>query len=172
MTPDITFPLGRILQKKLASRRRPVSTSASSAWASSTACSSPTRRSGRLRQDGAARRRGDPRRVHAVQRGELGLLVRPHGDEADSEEFAWNTRFRDRIVLFGDGGAAVVLKAAEGDGRGVIDSILRTDGNEYERLIVPGVGFKHRPYVDAAQIQRGDHVPIVEDARCSSSPPR
>jgi 3-oxoacyl-[acyl-carrier-protein] synthase-3 len=78
------------------------------------------------------------------------------------EERARNTGYRDRIVLFGDAGGAVVIKAAEADGRGVIDSILRTDGTEYDKLIVPGVGFKHRPYVDVAQIERGDHIPIVE----------
>jgi 3-oxoacyl-[acyl-carrier-protein] synthase-3 len=78
------------------------------------------------------------------------------------EEYAWNTRFRDRTVLFGDAGAAVVLKAQAANGRGVIDTILRTDGREYDKLFVPGVGFKHRPYVDVAQIERGDHVPIVE----------
>jgi 3-oxoacyl-[acyl-carrier-protein] synthase-3 len=78
------------------------------------------------------------------------------------EEYAWNTRFRDRTVLFGDAGAAVVLKATEAAGPGVIDTILRTDGTEYDKLIVPGVGFKHRPYVDAGQIQRGEHIPIVE----------
>jgi 3-oxoacyl-[acyl-carrier-protein] synthase-3 len=79
------------------------------------------------------------------------------------EEFARNTSYRDRIVLFGDAGGAAVLKATEAaDGRGVIDSILRTDGSEYDKLIVPGVGFKHRPYVDVAQIERGDHIPNVE----------
>ncbi len=78
------------------------------------------------------------------------------------EEFAWNTRFRDRTVLFGDAGGAVVIQAREDGARGVIDSILRTDGTEYDKLIVPGVGSKHRPYVDADQIKRGDHIPIVE----------
>ncbi len=78
------------------------------------------------------------------------------------EEYARNTSYRDRIVLFGDAGGAVVIKATADGERGVIDSLLKTDGREYDKLIVPGVGFKHRPYVDAAQIQRGDHIPIVE----------
>ena len=34
------------------------------------------------------------------------------------EEFAWNTKFRHLIVLFGDAGAAVVVKASSEDGRG------------------------------------------------------
>jgi len=79
------------------------------------------------------------------------------------EEYAWNTRFRHLTVLFGDGGAAVVVKAADDDGgRGVLDHALHTDGAEYDKLYVPGTGFKHRPYVDAAQLQRGDHIPSMD----------
>jgi 3-oxoacyl-[acyl-carrier-protein] synthase III len=77
------------------------------------------------------------------------------------EEYEWNTRFRNVTVLFGDGGAAVVIKAEESGDRGVVDCILRTNGSDYERIYVPGAGFKHRPYVDADQIKRGDHIPVM-----------
>lgn len=77
------------------------------------------------------------------------------------EEFEWNTRFRNVTVLFGDAGAAVLLRAEEGDKRGVLDCILRTDGSDYERIHVPGAGFRHRPYVDCEQIKRGDHIPVM-----------
>jgi 3-oxoacyl-[acyl-carrier-protein] synthase III len=77
------------------------------------------------------------------------------------EEYAWNTRFRNVTVLFGDGGAAVVLKAEENGKRGIIDSILHTNGNDYDRIYVPGAGFKHRPYIDTEQIERGDHIPVM-----------
>jgi 3-oxoacyl-[acyl-carrier-protein] synthase III len=76
------------------------------------------------------------------------------------EEFAWNTRFRNVTVLFGDAGAAVVLRAENGD-RGIVDCILRTNGSDYERICVRGAGFKHRPYVDLEQIKRGDHIPFM-----------
>lgn len=78
------------------------------------------------------------------------------------EEFAWNTRFRHLTVLFGDGGAAVVLKAVPEDGRGILDQILKTDGTEYDKLYVPGIGFKHRPYADTEQLRRGDHIPVMD----------
>lgn len=77
------------------------------------------------------------------------------------EEYEWNTRFRNVTVLFGDAGAAVLLKAEDGDNRGILDCILRTDGNDYERIHVPGAGFRHRPYVDCEQIKRGDHIPVM-----------
>jgi 3-oxoacyl-[acyl-carrier-protein] synthase-3 len=77
-------------------------------------------------------------------------------------EYEWNNRFRHLTVLFGDGGAAVVLRAAADGGRGVIDSILRTDGTDYDKLYVPGNGFRHRPYVDHGQFERGDHIPVMD----------
>jgi 3-oxoacyl-[acyl-carrier-protein] synthase-3 len=78
-----------------------------------------------------------------------------------SEEYEWNTRFRNVTVLFGDAGAAVVIKAEEENHRGVLDCILRTNGNDFERIHVPGVGFKRRPYVDSEQIKCGDHIPVM-----------
>jgi 3-oxoacyl-[acyl-carrier-protein] synthase-3 len=77
------------------------------------------------------------------------------------EEFAWNTRFRHLTVLFGDAGAAVVLKAAE-DGRGLLDHILHADGADYQKLYVPGTGFQHRPYTDPGQFERGEHIPVMD----------
>jgi len=79
-----------------------------------------------------------------------------------AEERAWNSRFRHLTVLFGDGAAAVVLQGVEDGERGVLDSILYTDGTDYDRLYVPGAGFKHRPYVDEDQLRRGDHIPVMD----------
>jgi 3-oxoacyl-[acyl-carrier-protein] synthase-3 len=78
------------------------------------------------------------------------------------EEYAWNTRFRHLTVLFGDAAAAVVMRAAPDGERGVIDQILKTDGTDFEKLYVPGTGFKHRPYTDPEQFKRGDHVPTMD----------
>jgi 3-oxoacyl-[acyl-carrier-protein] synthase-3 len=78
------------------------------------------------------------------------------------DEHAWNTRFRHLTVLFGDAGAAVVLRATEEPRRGVVDSLIRTNGSEYERLYVPGTGFKRRPYTDPEQFARGEHIPVMD----------
>ncbi|PYQ52171.1 MAG: 3-oxoacyl-ACP synthase [Acidobacteria bacterium] len=77
------------------------------------------------------------------------------------EEFAWNTRFRHLTVLFGDAASAVVIRAGE-DSRGVVDSLLHTSGADYDKLYVPGTGFKHRPYTDPEQFRRGDHIPVMD----------
>ena len=78
------------------------------------------------------------------------------------EEFDWNSRFRHLVVLFGDAGAAVVLRAAEGGASGVLDHELHGAGADYEKLYVPGTGFKHRPYTDPEQFKRGDHIPVMD----------
>jgi 3-oxoacyl-[acyl-carrier-protein] synthase III len=78
------------------------------------------------------------------------------------EEWEWNSRFRHLVVLFGDAGAAVVLRASEEDGRGVLDHDLHGAGADYEKLYVPGTGFKHRPYTDPEQFRRGDHIPVMD----------
>jgi 3-oxoacyl-[acyl-carrier-protein] synthase-3 len=76
-------------------------------------------------------------------------------------EYAWNSRFRHLVVLFGDAGSAVVLKAKDGE-RGVIAHELHGAGADYDKLYVPGTGSKHRPYTDPEQFRRGDHIPVMD----------
>jgi len=78
------------------------------------------------------------------------------------EEWDWNSRFRHLVVLFGDAGAAVVLRASDDGSRGALDHELHGAGADYEKLYVPGTGFKHRPYTDPEQFRRGDHVPVMD----------
>ncbi len=79
-----------------------------------------------------------------------------------AQEYEWNSRFRHLTVLFGDAGAAVIVKASENGNSGIIDSLLHTDGTDYDKLFVPGVGFRHRPYVDSAQLSKGEHIPVMD----------
>ena len=76
------------------------------------------------------------------------------------EEYDWNTRFRNLTVLFGDAGAAVVIQA-DSDGRGVMDCILHSDGTDFDKIHVPGAGFSRRPYIDVGQIEKGEHIPVM-----------
>jgi 3-oxoacyl-[acyl-carrier-protein] synthase-3 len=78
------------------------------------------------------------------------------------EEWDWNSRFRHLVVLFGDAGSAVVLRASEDADRGVLDHELHGAGADYEKLYVPGTGSRHRPYTDPEQFERGDHIPVMD----------
>ncbi len=77
------------------------------------------------------------------------------------EAYEFNTKIRDRTVLFGDGAGAVVIEASENGDRGFLAAKLFTDGSNLEALYVPGVGFRHRPYVDDDQLQRGEYIPVM-----------
>ncbi len=78
------------------------------------------------------------------------------------DEWDYTTSVRHLAVLFGDGAAALVLRAEEGGDRGVIDQIICADGAAWERLCVPGVGSKYRPYVDEAMLKRGEQFPVMD----------
>lgn len=84
--------------------------------------------------------------------------------EIPADEWQVNTATRHLTVLFGDAAAAVVLKAARvaDGGSGVIDHLLCADGTDAAKLCVPGVGFRHRPYVDAGQVARAEYVPVMD----------
>jgi 3-oxoacyl-[acyl-carrier-protein] synthase-3 len=84
-------------------------------------------------------------------------------DRAITErEYAENTAIRDRTVLFGDGAGAVVMEASESDERGFLSAKLYTDGSNIEALYIKGVGFRHRPFVTADQLERQEYIPSME----------
>ena len=76
------------------------------------------------------------------------------------EKILFNTRFRDRVVLFGDGAGAAVVRRETAD-RGLIDLHLRTDGSMVDKMWVNAGGSKYRPYFSADMHESGDIVPIV-----------
>jgi 3-oxoacyl-[acyl-carrier-protein] synthase-3 len=78
------------------------------------------------------------------------------------EQYAENTSYRDRTVLFGDGAGAVVVEGRDEEGRGFLLSRLFSDGSNIEALYTPGAGFRDRPFVTHAQIDAGLTVPVME----------
>ncbi|HYM60607.1 MAG TPA: 3-oxoacyl-[acyl-carrier-protein] synthase III C-terminal domain-containing protein [Thermoanaerobaculia bacterium] len=82
--------------------------------------------------------------------------------EVTSAERESNTRIRDRSVLFGDGAGAVVIEAIDDNGRGFLGAKLYSNGSSIDPLYVPGVGFRHRPYVTKGQVDNGDPIPLME----------
>ena len=78
------------------------------------------------------------------------------------EEFRFNTRFRDRIVLFGDGAGAFVVAPHEGDTQGILDVIVHSDGEYVDKMWVDGGGSAYRPYFEPSMHESGATVPIVE----------
>ncbi|HUB07531.1 MAG TPA: beta-ketoacyl-ACP synthase III [Myxococcales bacterium] len=88
------------------------------------------------------------------------LFDKPGGKAPTAAQREWNTRFRDRTVLFGDAGAAVVLRASEGEG-GVLGFKLHADGAPFDQLYVPSCGFANRPYTSDVDFKEGRHIPVM-----------
>jgi 3-oxoacyl-[acyl-carrier-protein] synthase III len=80
------------------------------------------------------------------------------------EDFEWNSRFRHLLVLFGDGGGAMVFRRGDaGDGdRGILGAALFGDGNHRDILYVPGGGSQRRPFVSCEMIRRAETVPVMD----------
>jgi 3-oxoacyl-[acyl-carrier-protein] synthase-3 len=79
------------------------------------------------------------------------------------EAHAWGTAHRDRAVIFGDGAGAFVLEAQDAeDGRGFLGFEMRTDGNHWDKLYVPGGGSASFPYFSPAMFAENKTIPVVE----------
>jgi 3-oxoacyl-[acyl-carrier-protein] synthase III len=88
------------------------------------------------------------------------VLGRSDGPISD-EQRRINDETRGWAILFGDGAGAMVLQAGDAD-EGILASTVHTDGEHDELIVVPGLGFTHRPFADAAQIAAGLHLPRMD----------
>jgi len=78
------------------------------------------------------------------------------------EEYEWNTKFRDRAVLFGDGAGALVLQKGDDPKKGLLGTVTHVDGKYTEHLFVDSGGFKYRPYFIAEHQTSGQIVPSMD----------
>jgi 3-oxoacyl-[acyl-carrier-protein] synthase-3 len=78
------------------------------------------------------------------------------------EDFERNTSYRAWSVLFGDGAGAMVIGRGSKDDEGMLGTSLHTDGDSFELIWVPGVGFKSRPYVSTEDFIEDRHLPRMD----------
>ncbi|HWW59939.1 MAG TPA: 3-oxoacyl-[acyl-carrier-protein] synthase III C-terminal domain-containing protein [Thermoanaerobaculia bacterium] len=81
--------------------------------------------------------------------------------EISKEEYEFNTRYRDRTVLFGDGAGAAVVEGSKDGERGFVASRLFTSGANIEALYMK-TGSSQRPWIRPDQIESGDNIPYME----------
>ena len=84
------------------------------------------------------------------------------GEPVGALDFERNTRYRAWSVLFGDGAGAVVVQRGDHSDEGLLATSLHTDGESFELIWVPGVGFKSRPYVSEADLSEDRHLPSMD----------
>jgi len=84
------------------------------------------------------------------------------GGSVSDQDFQRNTQYRAWSVLFGDGAGAMVLRRGERTDEGILATSLHTDGESFELIWVPGIGFRSRPYVSAADLEADLHLPQMD----------
>ena len=90
-------------------------------------------------------------------------LVRGNVDrKPDPADYDRATKHRGVAIIFGDGGAAWVVRKAKDDGSGFIGAELHTDGELYKHIYVPKGGFTQRPYIDQSVIDNDLHIPTMQ----------
>jgi len=89
------------------------------------------------------------------------VLGRGNGELSEAD-YARNTKYRAWSVLFGDGAGALVLRRGSDEGEGLLATSVHTDGESFELILVPGVGFKERPYVSRDQLDSDRHLPTMD----------
>ncbi len=86
-------------------------------------------------------------------------LFDPGAPPVDPDRYEANTAIRGWAVLFGDGAGAAVLRRGNEPGTGFLGGRMFTDGDHFDLIEVPGVGFQYQPYIDQAQLEEGLHLP-------------
>ena len=81
--------------------------------------------------------------------------------EISPEDYAFNTQYRDRTVLFGDGAGAMVIERSENGDRGFAGFKLFTNGSNIGALYMKG-GSSQRPWIREDQIASGELIPVME----------
>ncbi len=78
------------------------------------------------------------------------------------QDYERNTEHRAWSVLFGDGAGAMILRRGERSDEGILATSLHTDGESFELIWVPGVGFKSRPYVSQDDLADDLQLPTMD----------
>ncbi len=90
-------------------------------------------------------------------------IVRSAADrQVSPEAYERANKHRGLAVVFGDGAAAMVLRQSDDPDRGFITAELHSDGDSFDHLFVPGVGFNRIPYVTPQALLADDHVPQMQ----------
>lgn len=83
------------------------------------------------------------------------------GGEVQSSALDKTTRGRDTAVLFGDGAGAVVVQACEDESRGVLASVLHSQGRFARELYVEAPVATEQGRINAAMLEAGRHLPYM-----------
>lgn len=87
------------------------------------------------------------------------------GAEVQSTLLDWSEAGRHSAILFGDGAGAAVVGPSEDPSRGILDSVMRSDGSSARALWMPAPSSKSDPYLTPEMIARGEHFLLMDGRR-------
>lgn len=83
------------------------------------------------------------------------------GSEVQSNVFEMSDRGRDMAVIFGDGAGAVVLEATEDKNKGILTTVLHSDGKFAEELYLEHPGSRRKARFSPDMIEKGELLPYM-----------
>jgi 3-oxoacyl-[acyl-carrier-protein] synthase III len=91
-----------------------------------------------------------------------GALAEDYTGRVSPDAFRAATAHRGVAVLFGDGAGALVVGAAREPGAGLLGVRVHSDGRLHSAIRMEAGGFRRRPFLDAAMLERQEHIPRME----------
>ena len=86
-------------------------------------------------------------------------LEDPSAPPPAAADYELATEHRGVSVLFGDGAGALVLGASGRAGSGLLGVRVHSDGRHHDALRINAGGFRSRPFLNSAMLERGDQFP-------------
>lgn len=83
------------------------------------------------------------------------------GSEVQSNVFELSDRGRNMSVIFGDGAGAVVLEATDEPGKGILHTVLHSDGHFAEELYLEHPGSRRKQRFSPDMIEKGELLPYM-----------
>lgn len=79
------------------------------------------------------------------------------GAEVQSTLLDWSPAGKQVALLFGDGAGAAVVGPSDDPARGLLDTVMHSDGGQTSALCMKAPGSIHHPYLTTDMVERGDH---------------
>jgi 3-oxoacyl-[acyl-carrier-protein] synthase-3 len=90
------------------------------------------------------------------------LLADAEASPPSAADFERATSHRGVSILFGDGAGALVLGASERPDSGLLGVQVHSDGRFHDALRISAGGFRSRPFLTPAMLERGEQFPTMQ----------
>lgn len=83
------------------------------------------------------------------------------GSEIQSNLFELSDRGRNMAVIFGDGAGAALVEATDEPGKGILSTVMHSDGKFAEELYVENPGSRRKARITKDMLEKGEFLPYM-----------